>query len=145
MSKAPRPASEGIFANGVGGGVIYQGIVIAALTLASYFYGFHYSGADGMTMAFITLSMCEIFHAFNMRSLHASIFKLPDHNKLLYGSMILAFGLTLVAVYSPLNTFFHLEPLQLTEFLSAMGLSIVIIPIVEIVKLFTRKAKKKAA
>ncbi len=143
MKKAPRPADESIFANGVGFGIIYQGLIIAVLTLTSYYIGAVHSGADGMTMAFITLSMCEICHAFNMRSLTASIFHLKDHNKLLYGSMVLSFVLTLVAVYSPLNVYFHLDALKPEEFLTALGLSIIIIPIVEIVKLIQRQLKKK--
>jgi len=140
MSKAPRPSNEGIFANGVGAGIVYQGLAIAALTLTSYFYGLHYSGADGMTMAFITLSMCEIFHSFNMRSLDKSIFRLGRHNMLLYGSMLLSFALTAAAVYTPLNTFFHLQALQPMEFVTAMALSLAIIPLVEIVKAGQRHA-----
>lgn len=101
MKRKPRDAKEGIFANGLGVNVIYQGALVALLTMAAYFIG-HYmeagvweiaNSADGMTMAFLTMSMAEIFHAFNMRSQRESIFKLRGQNKLLWGAM----GLSLMA------------------------------------------------
>ena len=85
MSRPPRKSTDGIFAGGVGGDIAYQGIVIAALTVISYIIGYWMSGGsglpqgmsgDGMTMAFLTLNMCEILHSFNMRSLRGSIFRI---------------------------------------------------------------------
>ena len=69
MKRPPRNADDGIFADGLGFDVAFQGIVITVLTLASHFIG-HYLEAgrweivnspDGMSMAFLTLSMVEIF------------------------------------------------------------------------------------
>lgn len=63
MKRKPRDAKEGIFANGLGVNVIYQGALVALLTMAAYFIG-HYmeagvweiaNSADGMTMAFLTM------------------------------------------------------------------------------------------
>ena len=76
MKRAPRDPKEGIFAGGLGFSIVYQGILVAVLTLAAYLIG-HYIEAgvweftnspDGMTMAFLTMSMAEMFHSFNMRS-----------------------------------------------------------------------------
>ena len=142
MSKAPRDPKESIFANKVGVNIFYQGTAIALLTLASYWVGSQYSLGDTSTMAFVTLSMCEIFHSLNLHSLDQSIFHITKLNMYLIGSMILSFILTLSVVYTPLNTFFHLVALSLPEFLIAMALALAIIPITEIGKLITRKRNK---
>ena len=84
MRAPPRKASDGIFAGGLGIDVFYQGALVTAVTLAAYFVGhFMESGvweitqsADGMTMAFLTMNMAEIFHSFNLRSQRGSVFKL---------------------------------------------------------------------
>ena len=153
MSKKPRSSKEGIFSNGVGLDVTYQGTVISILTLLAYVIG-HFmetgtwefvNSADGMTMAFITMSMAEIFHAFNMRSQRHSIFHLKSHNFWLYGSMILSFVLTLTVIYIPgLAKLFKFEEISIVEYLVALGLGFVIVPVVEIVKYFQRKAESKA-
>ncbi|MFR6425336.1 MAG: cation transporting ATPase C-terminal domain-containing protein [Oscillospiraceae bacterium] len=84
MSRPPRSARESIFAHGVGFDCVYQGVMCAVLTLAAFFIG-HYmeygvwtvtNSPDGTTMAFLTLSMAEIFHSFNMRAHRASLFTL---------------------------------------------------------------------
>ena len=97
MQRPPRKASDGIFAGGLGIDVFYQGALVTAVTLAAYFVGhFLESGvweitqsADGVTMAFLTMNMAEIFHSFNMRSQRKSVFSLHSHNKILWGAMIL--------------------------------------------------------
>ena len=100
---------EGIFAGGVGFDVVYQGLLVAVLTLAAYFIG-HYieSGVweiarshDGITMAFLTLSMAEIFQSFNMRSRRQSIFTIKKQNKWLWGAAGLALLLTTAVIYIP--------------------------------------------
>ncbi len=159
MSRKPRDAKEGIFADGLGFAVAYQGLLVTAITLASYFIGseilfdlhqesaaeLHYDAASlGTSMAFLTLSMCEIFHAFNMRSLHGSIFTLKGQNKWLWGAGILSFILTTAVVEIDfLCNAFDLAHLNLREYAIAFGLSFLIIPLVEIIKLFQRLFKKK--
>lgn len=151
MQKAPRDENASIFADGLGINVIYQGTIIAILTLLAYYIGNGYSfmadGAlheAGMTMAFITLSMSEIFHSINMRSVTKSIFRLPTSNKYLIWATLLSFVLTVAVVYTPgINEAFELVALPFTGFLTAMLISASIIPIVEIVKAVVRSAKKK--
>ena len=147
MTRKPRKSDEGIFANGMGFNVAYQGIMVSVITLAAYFIG-HYmeagvweitQSADGMTMAFLAMSMAEIFHSFNMRS-HGSIFKLKTHNMLLWGTMAASLALTSVLIFVPaLRGIFDFEPISLAEYGVALLLAISTIPIVEVVKLFTRK------
>ena len=98
------------------------------------------NSADGMTMAFLTLSMIEIFHAFNMRSLRESVFRLPSHNRLLWAAMGLSMALTLAVIYVPLlSSAFGFAHISLAEYLTAMGLAISIIPIVELEKWLKRR------
>ncbi len=144
MKKPPRSAEEGVFSNGMGISIIYQGIIVAALTLASYFIGKSRSQITGMTMAFLTLSLCEIFHSVNMRSRDKSIFKLRTHNKYLTGAMILSFILTLGVIYIPgINTLFDLEALPIANLAAGIGLAFVIIPIVELVKFMQKIAMRR--
>jgi len=139
MERPPRDSKEGIFAGGLGTDVIYQGIVAAVLTLTSFFIGNAQAHATGMTMAFLTLSMCELFHSINMRSRKKSIFTMKGHNKYLIGAMLMCFGLTLAVIYIPgLNTVFKLDVLSAGNFLAAFGLAFAVIPIVELVKAIQR-------
>ncbi len=147
MKRKPRRSDEGIFAGGMGGRVAYQGIMISVITLAAYFVGHRMEAgvweiaqsADGMTMAFLTMAMAEIFHSYNMRS-RGSIFRLKTHNLLLFGSMVLSLLLTAAVIFIPaLSTMFGFEEISLAEYAVAMGLAVSVIPIVEIVKLFRKK------
>ncbi|MEG1384414.1 MAG: cation-translocating P-type ATPase [Oscillospiraceae bacterium] len=154
MQRKPRNASEGVFAGGLGADVAYQGILVSIVTLAAYFLGhFMESGMweianspDGMTMAFLTMSMAEIFHSFNMRSQKKSVFSLPSHNYYLYGAMILSLILTTAVIYVPfLSVAFGFEHISLIEYAVAMGLAFSVIPIVEIIKLIKRSSAKNKA
>ena len=148
MKRPPRNADDGIFADGLGFDVAFQGIVITVLTLASYFIG-HYLEAgrweivnspDGMSMAFLTLSMVEIFHSFNMRSRKGSIFHMKHQNKYLWGAMALSFVLTSAVIYIPvLSNAFGFEHISALEYDVAIGLGLLIIPAVEISKWIRRK------
>lgn len=150
MKRSPRNPSDGIFAGGMGINVALQGIAVAIITLVSYFVG-HYieagaweitNSADGMTMAFLTLSMTEIFHSFNMRSLHKSILHMPKQNKWLWLSMAASLICTTAVIYVPfLSEAFGFEHISLMEYGVAIGLAVCIIPIVEISKLIQRHQK----
>jgi len=159
MKRKPRDSKEGIFAGGLGFAVAYQGALVTLITLASYLIGrywladLHHAEAIaaglysaemlGTSMAFLTLSMAEIFHAFNMRSLHGSIFTMKHQNKWLWGAGLLSLLLTTVVIEVPfLADAFELAHLDLTEYGIAMALAILVIPIVEIVKLIQRKIHK---
>ena len=159
MKRAPRDSKEGIFAGGLGFAVGYQGFLVTLITLASYVIGRYwlatahhadaiaqgiYNAADlGTSMAFLTLSMAEIFHSFNMRSLHGSIFTMKTQNKWLWGAGILSFLLTTVVIEVPfLANAFNLAHLDLMEYGIALALAVCIIPIVEFIKIFSRMHDK---
>lgn len=152
MKRPPRDSKDGIFSNGVGAGVAIQGFFIALLTFVSYFVG-HFMEAgkweitespDGMTMAFLTLSLVELFHAFNMRSRERSMFTIKKQNGWLWGSLLLAFVLTSAVIFVPaFATAFGFETISLNEFAVALALAVAIIPLVELEKLIARAINKK--
>ena len=150
MSRPPRNAKDGIFAGGMGFDIAYQGILVTLITIASYIIGHCWEvgyfelprgiSDDGMTMAFLTMSMCEIFHAFNMRSQRKSIFTLTTHNKVLWLAMIGSLLLTTAVLEIPaLAAAFGFTPISWAEYGIAMALAVMVIPIVELVKLVQRK------
>ncbi len=148
MQRHPREKDEGVFARGLGVDAMYQGVMVAVLTLAAYLIGhFIESGRwefapseDGITMAFLTMSMAEVFHSLNMRSQRGSIFSLKSHNRYLFLAMAVSFLLTVAVIYVPfLRDAFSFKHISLHEFSVSMLLSISVIPIVEIVKFFQRK------
>jgi len=151
MKRSPRSTKEGIFSNGLGINVVYQGIMVTILTLSAYFIGHFLETGEwaitnsdaGMTMAFLTMSMAEIFHSFNLRSSKKSIFSLKGHNFYLFGAMILSLILTTAIIYIPgISDMFGFAHISLLEYAVAMGLAISVIPIVELVKLIMKIAEK---
>ena len=154
MSRPPRSARESIFAHGVGFDCVYQGVMCAVLTLAAFFIG-HYmeygvwtvtNSPDGTTMAFLTLSMAEIFHSFNMRAHRASLFTLRTPNWVLVGAAAASLALTTLCIYVPfLANAFDFTPISAAEYAVAMGLAFLVLPIVEGVKCVQRAAAKRRA
>ena len=147
MKKRPRNAKAGLFSGGVGIDVLYQGVFVTILILAAYFIGHRMEAGvweitnspDGMTMAFLTMSMAEIFQSFNMRSRRGSIFKLEGQNIWLWCGAALALILTTVVIYVPfLVNAFGFTSISFVEYMTAMGLAFLIIPMVEVVKLIQR-------
>lgn len=148
MRRKPRDAKEGIFSNGMGFDIIYQGVLVMVLVTVSYFIG-HFmetgtweiaNSAHGTTMAFLTMSMAEIFHSFNMRSQRQSIFKLGTKNKTLLLAGVGSFlATTLVCEVPFLATAFEFASVELGEYVIAILLGACVLPIVELVKFFQRK------
>ena len=144
MRRKPRNAKSGIFADGMGFDIGYQGALVTLLVLTSYFIGNSKGGAShGTTMAFLTMSLAEIFHSFNMRSQRQSIFKLGSQNKFLLLAGIGSFIATTVVCEVPfLADAFGFAAVGLDEYAIAIALGIVVIPVVEFVKLIQRKIAK---
>ena len=161
MGQKPRRARDGVFAGGMGGDCLYQGVFCTIITMAAFFIGeflqngawrftniLESDGAEGMTMAFLAMSMAEIFHSFNMRSQRGSIFTMArrsGENWWLWGSLVISLALTGVVVFVPFmqRAFGFASTFTLKEYLIAMALAFSIIPAVEIVKLFQRMAAKR--
>ena len=154
MTRPPRNSKDGIFAGGLGVDVVYQGVLVTIITMASYILGHCFEvgyfempkgvSPDGMTMAFLTMSMCEIFHSFNMRSQRKSVFTLRTQNKVLWAAMLGSLLLTTLVIEVPfIANAFGFTPISWVEYAVAMGLAILVIPIVEIIKFFQRTFSKK--
>ena len=147
MRRQPRTKNEGVFAGGMGFDIGYQGLLVTVLTLAAYFIG-HFmetglwqitNSQDGTTMAFLTMSMAEIFHSFNMRSQRGSLLGLKGFNKALNWACIASLACTTAVIYVPfLSRAFDFAQISLTEYTVALGLAFAVIPCVELVKLIQR-------
>ena len=154
MNRPPRNSREGIFAGGLLSDIIYQGILVTALTILSYWMGnFFETGVfslpagvseHGMTMAFLTMSMCEIFHSFNLRSQRNSVFSLHGQNPVLWASMIGSLILTTAVLEVPfLANAFGFTPVGAAEYGVALCLAVLVIPVVETVKFFQRRRRRQ--
>ena len=155
MQRKPRSAKAGIFADGMAVDVIYQGVLVALLTLLAYFIGhavelgywsWSFTNSPyGMTMAFITLSFAEIFHSFNMRSQRKSLFSIKKQNGMLFfaalGSGVATILVCLVPFVS--TKLFGFAIMDWWCYLIAVGLAFCVLPVVEIVKLIQRAVSKK--
>ena len=155
MKRKPRKENESVFAHGSGIDIFFGGICIGGITLLSYLIG-HYleSGQfgvqgvsyEGMTMAFLTLSMCEIVHCFNMRSRRESLFRFRNANAYLLGAGLLALLLSVGIVYIPgLGAMFKFQRLDFRAFLIAVGLSLSVLIFYEIYKGIGRFVERKKA
>ena len=153
MQRPPRNSKEGIFAGGLFFDIAYQGILVTLLTIVAYIIGHsmevghfampHGVSEAGMTMAFLTMSMCEIFHAFNLRSQRKSVFSLKSKNKILWAAMLGSLVLTTLLLEVPfLANAFGFSSLSLTQYCIAILLALLVIPVVETVKFFQRKLSK---
>jgi Ca2+-transporting ATPase len=162
MNRPPRKSTDGIFSGGLGVDVIYQGVLVTVITIVAYLIGasmefsqmntggtwFQHltkvgESGHGMTMAFLAMSMCEIFHSFNLRSQRKSVFSLKTHNKILWAAMLGSLVLTTLVIEVPfIAKAFGFTPIGFAEYAIAVGLAFLVIPVVEIVKLIQRKLAK---
>ncbi|WP_373755939.1 cation-translocating P-type ATPase [Jeotgalibaca porci] len=154
MEQKPRGRSSNFFSNGVGGAIIYQGILEGAITLFVYWWGssnpmLGHTGElahmDAETMAFITLGMIQLFHAYNSKSVYKSIFQVGVFsNKTLVYATILSAVLLLGVILTPgLSTFFGVSQLTGLQWAVSIGSAFAIVPIVELVKAIQRAMGKK--
>ena len=143
MERKPRPKNESFFSGGLAFSIAWQGIMIGALTLISYLIGNQVNHESGMTMAFITLSISELFHAFNLKSKKSVFSKTVFNNKYLWGAFFFGLILQFIVVYVPFfANLFKLVPLDLTHELTALGLAACVLPIVELTKIIRKMFQK---
>lgn len=141
MQQKPRSSSASVFAEGVGTNILYQGVFQALLTLSAYYIGIsYYSPQTAVTMAFATLGLIQLAHAFNVRSIKHSIFKLGllTNEYLLGAAFVSAILMVGVIIIPGLSTFFRVEFLTAEQWGIVLLLAILIIPLVELIKFFSR-------
>lgn len=155
MKRKPRGRNSNFFSNGVLGSVIYQGILEGGITLFVYWWAVTYPvhandvamHLDAKTMAFATLGLIQLFHAFNVKSIHQSIFTVGIFkNKTFNYAIVLSFVLLAATIVVPgLNDVFGVAHLDSHQWGVVVAAAFSIIPIVECVKFVLRKTKYKAA
>jgi len=143
MNEKPRPKKEGFFANGYAWKICVEGVIIGAVTLIAYIIGEQVSHSLGQTMAFLTLSSTQLFHAYNVKS-HHSVFSLKSYkNKFMNFAFIVGFALQVFVIYCPgVQDLFEFAPLPIEYFAICMGLSLVMVVIMEIAKLVKKLQNK---
>ena len=151
MLEKPRHKKEGFFANGYAWKIAVEGIIIGGVTLLAYLIGQNAAGYDhetahkiGQTMAFLTLSSTQLFHAYNVKS-HYSVFDPKSYkNSFMNFAFIVGFVLQILVVYIPgVRDLFEFYPIDFGYFMITIGLSLVMVVIMEVVKLINRiKAQK---
>lgn len=149
MQHKPRGRNSSFFSGGVLGSIVYQGILQTMLVLGVYGFALLYPEhstydeihADALTMAYLTLGLIQLVHAFNVKSVYQSIFTVgPFKNRLFNWSIVAAFLLLMSTLVIPgFNTFFKVSILTPTQWLVAIVGSCMMIVIVEIVKFVQRK------
>ncbi|HHW49585.1 MAG TPA: calcium-translocating P-type ATPase, SERCA-type [Clostridiaceae bacterium] len=148
MKRKPRKSQGNFFADGLGISIIYQGIIEGLITLGTYYTGLSlFSYEVAVTMAFATLGLIQLAHSFNVRSDRKSIFEIGlFSNKYQIGAVIISALLQLIVIIVPqLSKIFKVVPLNPVQWLIVAGASLLIIPIVEIVKLaWTLRSRVKA-
>jgi Ca2+-transporting ATPase len=152
MKRKPRDPKAGIFADGMGIDVIYQGLMVAVLVLLSFFIGHRIETGNweitnsqhGTTMAFLTMAMAEVFHSLNMRSQRKSLFSLKKQNVLLWLAAVASFVLSVAVCAIPgVAALFKFVPIGFEELAIAIALGFSVIPIVELVKLVQRAIARR--
>jgi Ca2+-transporting ATPase len=147
MDKKPRDPQARIFDKGMIARIIYQGIMIGALTLTAYAIGFRDSYVVGQTMAFCVLALSQLSHVFNVRSNKHSIFRIGfTSNRYVLGAVAIS-GLLQIAVISIpfLANVFKVVPLETKHWLWILLLTLAPVVVVEIVKLLGYNTTKDEA
>ncbi|MGV0030659.1 cation-translocating P-type ATPase [Latilactobacillus curvatus] len=152
MNQKPRGRKSNFFSGGVFQAIIYQGLLEGGITLGVYALAITYpvhqaSGlahADALTMAYATLGMIQLFHAFNVKSVHQSIFTVGFFkNKAFNWAVLASFLLLAATIMVPgLNGLFHVAHLDIHQWGIVLAASFSLIVIVEIVKFFQRRMAK---
>lgn len=149
MQRKPRGSKSNFLSNGVGSSIIYQGILEGLITLGVYWLAIKFPvhttsaqiHADALTMAYATLGVLQLFHAFNSKSIHGSIFTKETFNNKYFNLAILVSAILLaMTIFVPaFNSTFHVTTLDLSQWGIVLGAGFLLVIIVEIVKFFQRK------
>lgn len=149
MTHKPRGRNSSFFSGGVLSSIIYQGILQTALVLGVYGFALLYPEhsiyeeihADALTMAYVTLGLIQLVHAYNVKSVYQSIFTVGlFKNKLFNWSIPFAFLLLMATIVVPgFSNFFHVSVLSPTQWLVTIIGSGLMVVVVEIVKAVQRK------
>jgi Ca2+-transporting ATPase len=152
MDRPPRPASQGLFDRAFSLRLAWQGLMVGLLTLTAYFLGLTalatpgLAGACANTMAFATLTLSQLFHAFNVRSEDRSLFSQgvlsnPAMNRAFLTGLALQLSVLLIP---PLQGVFSVCPMDLRQWTAVLALAAAPIPICEGEKALRRRRARPA-
>lgn len=151
MKRKPR-GKKSNFLSAVGISIVYQGILEGILVLGVYQIGLHIGPhidnykllhGDALTMAFLTLGLIQLFHAFNSKFITKSIFCKDTLKNKWFNLAIIVSAIIMSAVEIPgLTSLFKVTELNIAQWIVVLTAGILMIAIVEIVKLFQRNAEK---
>ena len=147
MDQPPRNAHESLFTGGFAFRLAWQGLMVGGLTLTAYMLGEHVLAplrqADGVanTMAFATLTLCQLFHAFDVRSEHHSLFQIGVFsNKAMNRAFLAGLAMQLaVLCFPPLMLVFDTVPMDAAEWLCVLALAVAPVAVCELEKRVRRK------
>ncbi|MBO5224411.1 MAG: calcium-translocating P-type ATPase, PMCA-type [Clostridia bacterium] len=137
MKQKPKPKNEGIFAHGLGVRVVLQGFMFGLLALGAFWIGNVMTGDINVarTMSFMTLSVSQVIHAFNMRSEHSIFVVGPFGNGKLNGACLVSLLLVAFVLFTPgVMTAFSIVYLDWVKYLICLGLAFVLLVVMEIGK-----------
>jgi len=152
MERPPRDPKEPLIPPRFVGLIAWQGLLLAGVTLLAFFIGKRWYGAEGdglrhaVTLAFMTLALAQVFHAFNARSQRRSAFNARLFtNGWLWGAVLVCLLLQVAAVYVPfLQTVLRTVPLTATDWGVAAACSLLPVAVVELVKMMQRQVDQSA-
>jgi Ca2+-transporting ATPase len=140
MRRPPRPPDESVFARGMGYQVLWTGIMIGGITLAVQWWAMSIGSPNWQTMAFTSLTMCQMFVVLAVRSDREGLHTIGIlSNWHLAGAVFLTFLLQLAVIYVPaLNPIFKTTPLSAQELAVALLLPAIVLVMVELEKVAIR-------
>ncbi|MDR0855887.1 MAG: cation-transporting P-type ATPase [Clostridiales bacterium] len=144
MRRPPRRADEGFFAGGMLWRILFQGLCMSAITYGAFAAGLLYGADTAATMAFVALSVTQLFHCLNLRSETRSVFARTKPNLFLFLSNAVLLAFTVVIVNVPaISALLHCVPLTAVQWLVVLGIAALIIPVCELEKALSRRARRR--
>lgn len=144
MEQKPRKIKEGIFSNGHGTELLFMGIVQTVIILLSFVIGLKTMGqTTAMTMAFYSLNMIQLFFLLSARTERSVFRSNPFKNRLMLAAFVFGFGVLAIIALTPLHEVLQLTSLSPILWIITILLSMSIVIINEVYKLFCKRKKKK--
>lgn len=141
MQRPPRPPQESIFARGMWQHILWVGLFVGGLSIASQAWAIGRGVEYWQTVVFSVLTLSQLFHSLAVRSERASLFQIGvTSNPAMLGAILLTVALQLAVVYAPaLQPIFHTRALPLPDLLVVLALSSLVWVAVEIEKWLVRR------
>jgi len=141
MQRAPRPPEENIFAHGMWQHILWVGLFVGGISIASMAWAISRGVEYWQTVVFTVLTVSQLFHSLAVRSETESLFRIGLFTNLpMLGAVILTLLLQMAVIYTPaLNSIFHTQPLPMFDLAVCLLLSSLVLVAVEIEKWLVRR------